>query len=598
MSKSGFTFVLHSHMPFYRGAGVWPHGEESLYEVMAETYVPLLEALFDLCDEGIYAKVTLGITPVLAEQLADPDIIERFEGYLSREIEAASEDVQRFQESGDQHFLYLAHFYLNWYRHVLDTFQQRFGRDIIGGFRRLQDVEAIEIITSGATHPYMPLMSRDSAIHAQLAVGKRVTQRHFGREPRAIWLPECAYRPGYFANAPGGTQYARPGIEQWLEESGIRLFFSDSSAIESGMVRGYAQREVRELFRDMVRTVEIAPAIYEQAARTIEEKGYESAGFVTEKRVIPFEGGESADGGTFEAYLVRDSEVAVIGRNKAIGEQVWSAAFGYPGDPQYREFHKKDAHYGFQYWRVTDSNLDLLYKQPYDPYHAAQRVPAHADHFVQLVENEARLYSEAHDGQPGIVASAYDTELFGHWWFEGIQWLKEVLARLAVSEHVQLVTASEWLEANPAKKVIDLPESSWGHAGTHVTWNNPETRWMWEAVHKAERRMESLADRYPDAEGDVALALNQAARELMLLEASDWEFLYTTGQARQYACERFVEHSNRFNALADALEVEDGAASAVSLAHEYGERDNLFPDMDYRLFARRQPAHILALTET
>lgn len=590
MKLGGFTFVLHTHMPFYRGAGKWPHGEENLHEVMAETYVPLLEALTDLHEQGINAKVTLGITPVLVEQLADPTIISNFEAYVGQEIEAATSEVKRFEESGEQHFLYLAHFYLDYYRHILQTFQERFGRDIIGGFRRLQDADVVEILTSGATHPYLPLMSRDSTIHAHLAIGKQTTERHFGKAPRAIWLPECAYRPAYYATASDGSQYERPGIERFLEENGIRLFFSESDAVEGSRVLGRAERETRELTRPTSTSNVTQREIYGQVAQMIETMGYESAGFVTERRVVPFEEGDHAawqDGGTFEGYQVRDSDVAVLGRNRAVGEQVWAAAVGFPGDPDYREFHKKDPEHGFQYWRVTDNKADIAYKQPYEPYHAGQRVRSHADHFVTLLEGQLRAYSEAHEGKAGFIASSYDTELFGHWWFEGVQWLKEVLLRLAQHPSIELTTASQWIEQNPPDKVVDLPESSWGHAGTHVTWTNPETNWMWEAVHKVERRMEDLVERYPDATGGVQLALNQAARELVLLEASDWEFLYTTGQAREYAGERFADHTNRFNDLADA--VESGGEQAEVLAHQYGERDNLFPDIDYRLFAKRQP---------
>lgn len=589
MIRGGFTFVLHSHMPFYRGAGKWPHGEENLHEVMAETYVPLLEALTDLQEAGVKAKVTLGITPVLVEQLADPLVIHNFETYLGQEIIAATEEVERFEKSGEQHFLYLAHFYLDWYRHVLQTFQQRFNRDIIGGFRKLQDAGLVEILTSGATHPYLPLMSRDSTIYAQLEIGKHVTQRHFGKAPKAIWLPECAYRPGYYATASNGARYERPGIEYWLQQRALDLFFSESSAVEGSPMVGKAEHETKELKKPVTRTVEMASSIYEQAAHTIEAQEYESAGFVTEKRVIPFQGeAAGADAGTFEAYYVRDSDVAVMGRNDAVGQQVWSATFGYPGEADYREFHRKDPEHGFQYWKVTDNKADLQYKQAYDPYNAGKRVQSHADHFVGLVEAQLRDFANSHGGEQGFIAAAYDTELFGHWWFEGVDWLKEVLTRLSAGDTVELCTASEWLQAHPPEKVIDLPESSWGHAGTHVTWINPDTTWMWEAVHQAERRMEELVARFPDASGSRQDALNQAARELALLEASDWEFLYTTGQARQYATERFVEHVSRFNDLAAALEASQ-EEQAARLAAQYNERDNLFPDIDYRLFGSRQP---------
>ncbi len=594
MTLGAFTFVLHSHMPFYRGAGRWPHGEETLHEVMAESYLPILEALTDLHEAGVPARVTLGITPVLAEQLADPLVIRHFEEYLQQEIEGAADDARRFERNGEQHLLYLAHFYLEWYRHVLDAFRQRFDGDIVGGFRRLQNAGVVEVLTSAATHAYLPLLSRDSSLFAQLTLGKSATRRHFGREPRAMWLPECAYRPAYYETAADGSTYERPGLEHWLENQGLGLFFAESYAVESSRIVGRAERQVREVGRPYVRQRETpASSLYAAATRVVEEKGYQTTGFVTEKRVVPVEGaGIGWDvGGTFRAYYVRHSDVAVLGRNRRAGEQVWSAHFGYPGDGEYREFHKKDAVHGFQYWKVTDNRLDLQYKQLYDPYQAGQRVQAHADHFVWLLEQQLREFHSYHPDAQGIIASAYDTELFGHWWFEGVSWLKEVLARLAHSQTIQLCTASEWLEQHPPELAIDLKESSWGHEGTHVVWVNPDTQWMWDAIHAAERRMERLVARYPSAQGEVADALNQAARELLLLQASDWEFLYTTGQARQYAVNRFTEHTERFNALADALESDsaDVWQAAGRLAREYAERDNLFPDVDYRLFAGRQP---------
>ena len=155
--------------------------------------------------------------------------------------------------------------------------------------------------------------------------------------------------------------------------------------------------------------------------------GYESAGFVTEKHVTWFDGGggsAGSDSGTFEAYYVDGSDVAVMGRNRVVGEQVWAAAVGYPGRSYVSRVPPQGPEHGLQYWRVTDNKADLAYKQPYDPYHAGRRAQAHAEHFVDLVESQLREYSDAHDGAQGFIASAYDTELFGHWWFEGVTWLK------------------------------------------------------------------------------------------------------------------------------------------------------------------------------
>jgi 1,4-alpha-glucan branching enzyme len=294
---------------------------------------------------------------------------------------------------------------------------------------------------------------------------------------------------------------------------------------------------------------------------------------------------------TFLPYWVRTPEVAVLGRNAKTGEQVWSGSVGYPGDPWYREFHRKDPPNGVQYWRITDNKADLGAKAIYNPWQAQERVHAHAQHFAGLVEAEARAFYDG-AGRPGLVVAAFDTELFGHWWAEGVDWLGEVLSLLAQSAVVDLTTAGDWVAAHPPEAVLDLPESSWGEAGTHTTWLNDETRWMWKLIHAAERRMEGLVARHPAAAGDLAAVLAQAGRELLLVESSDWEFLQTTGQASTYAAERFTDHLARFQDLALAAEhAALGEAldpGAVARAAAYFDRDNLFPDLDYRVFAARE----------
>jgi 1,4-alpha-glucan branching enzyme len=232
--------------------------------------------------------------------------------------------------------------------------------------------------------------------------------------------------------------------------------------------------------------------------------------------------------------------------------------------------------------------MDLGQKPPYNPERAAERVAEHAAHFVGLVEELLTGYRES-TGTYGVISSNYDTELFGHWWFEGVDWIKAVLKGLAESDQVDLTTASTYIKDHAPERIIALPESSWGSGGNHFTWMNPETEWMWPVIHGAEARMEALVANAPDATGETADLLNQAARELLLLEGSDWPFLVTTGQAKDYASQRFTEHVDRFNALADLIEKggtlspeESGMLTALA------ERDNPFGNIDYRWFAARQ----------
>jgi 1,4-alpha-glucan branching enzyme len=556
-----FTFVLHTHLPYCRKAGRWPHGEEWLHEAMAETYVPLLDALYDLRDEGVPFKLTMSLTPVLTEQLADADVREHFLLYLDAEIQAARQDVPRFGEEGDLHLEYLAGYYRDTYQHIRESFLKRFSGDLVAAFRELQDEGYLEIVTSAATHGYLPLLARDSSIYGQLRAGIESYRRHFHRSPRAIWLPECAYRPAYI-DTLGIT---RPAIEEFLAGLGITCFFVETHAIEGGQPVGKAAGDV---------------AIGPYTA-------------IRRRYALPMAAQPAGEGTSFEAYYVVGSSqgltsppVAAIGRNNRTGQQVWSADWGYPGEADYREFHKKDPQSGLQYWRVTGPRVDLGDKDYYHPDWANARVGEHAGHYAQLVEALIRDY-HAETGRYGIVSSNYDTELFGHWWFEGVEWIKETLRELSGSDVVDLTTASDYLAAHEPEQVMALPESSWGAGGTHWTWDNPDTHWMWAPIHEAERRMEQLVARYPEAQGERAVALNQAARELLLIESSDWPFLVTTGQAREYAIERFQSHLGRFHLLADLIEA-DRTAHAADKARECFEQDNVFPTIDYRWFGARQ----------
>jgi 1,4-alpha-glucan branching enzyme len=206
---------------------------------------------------------------------------------------------------------------------------------------------------------------------------------------------------------------------------------------------------------------------------------------------------------------------------------------------------------------------------------------------VHLVEQQLRDYHDQ-SGEFGCITASYDTELFGHWWFEGVDWLKAVLRGLAARPAVELSTASRVVEEHPPREVLSLPESSWGAGGGHYTWLNDDTEWMWPLIHAAERRMEDLATRFADSEGTRREILNQAARELLLLQSSDWPFLVTTLQAKEYAVERFQEHLSRFDQLASLAEADRYSAEDEGYLAALRERDNPFSTIDYRDWTPRQ----------
>jgi 1,4-alpha-glucan branching enzyme len=557
-SLGSFTFVLHSHLPYCRRAGRWPHGEEWIHEAASETYLPLLDGLQRLSEEGSSYHLTIGLTPILCEQLADKDVSDSLADFMEDKERRAHSDVNRFERTGEHRMAGVAAWYADHYARLRGLYEE-LDRNILAGFKRLQDAGAIEIATSAATHGYLPLMDRDSTIHAQLAVGVQSYKQHFGRQPSACWLPECAYRPAY-VRQDDGSSYVKPGLQTFLAEVGLKLFFVETHTIEGGAPVGKAVGDAVGPYGAIARRYVVPRADYEPPTHRT----------------------------TFLPYWVETPQVAVMGRNSRTGLQVWSAAHGYPGEADYREFHKRDGVSGLQYWRVSGPDVDLGDKGPWDPSTAAIRVMTHADHFSDLVENELAEFERNH-GRRGIVLAAYDTELFGHWWFEGVDWLTGVLQRIGTRETVEACTASGYMGQHPPEDVLALPESSWGQAGNHFTWLNADTEWMWPIIHEAERRMEALVARYPEADGAAAPVLNQAARELLLLESSDWPFLVTTGQAREYAIERFENHVARFDRLAESCERGLPGPEARALADELWEIDKVFPTIDFRVFKRREP---------
>ncbi len=559
--KGAFAFVLHSHLPYVRKAGRWPHGEEMIHEAIAETYIPLLNALYELKDEGYEPKLTIGLTPILMEQLADGDVLNHFDLYLEERLSLIENDVRRYGqgETAHDHLLYLAKFYQAWYQDIVRSFRGRYGRDPVGAFRGLQDAGNLDILTSAATHAYLPLIDRDSSLYGQLKTGVEAYRRHMGRAPRGVWLPECGYRPPYMREE-GGVSYYKPGLEEFLADLNLDYFFTDTHVIEGGRMVGKVMGDVIGAY-----------------------------GGIPKRQWVPLSDDrpQVEKGTTFRPYYVRSADVAVFGRDEGTGLQVWSASHGYPGDFLYREFHRKDDRSGLQYWRITGARVDLGYKDFYDPHHAFNQVGMHVEHFVNLVRNRL-AYCQFETGQFGIVVSAYDTELFGHWWFEGIAWIQGVLRALHDHPEIKLTTACDYLDEHPPQEVFSLPESSWGEGGGHWTWLNPRTEWMWPLIQQAQWKMEQLVERYPQAQGDVPGILNQAARELVLLESSDWPFLISTGQAHEYASGRFQQHLARFNrlaAIADSGAVGEGDRQFLATI---AELDNPFPNIDYRVFARRE----------
>lgn len=526
MEQGLLAIILHAHLPYVRHPEYPEFLEEDwLFEAISETYLPLLQVFEGCLLDGVRARVTLGLTPPLCEMLADPLLQDRYVRHLNRLIELCEQEIVRTKASAAMNAT--AQMYLDHFTAARDMFENRYRRNILNGFRALQEAGAIDIITCGATHGFLPLMTRVEARRAQIQVGKQNYTKHFGREPRGIWLPECAYTAG---------------VDELLAEAGISFFIVDAHAI----MFGHPQPRY---------------GIY--------------------------------------APVITPAGAAAFARDVETSEQVWSADIGYPGDVDYREFYRDlgfDGDYdyikpylhsdgvrrnlGIKYFRVT-GKVDLGAKQPYVPQWARGKAAAHAGHFMFNRQAQARNLHAAIGRKPMIV-SPYDAELFGHWWFEGPQFLNYLFRKIHFDQNeIRLATPLDYLAEHPDNQRQEPSTSSWGAEGYYRVWINGENEWMYMHQHVAEDRMIELAREHPDAEGAMARALNQAARELLLAESSDWAFIITTATSVQYAKKRFRDHIHRFTRLYEMIKRKEIDAEWLA---DVESKDAIFQEIDYRVY--------------
>jgi 1,4-alpha-glucan branching enzyme len=545
-----FVFTLHSHLPYVLNHGRWPHGSDWICEAAVDTYLPLLEAFRRLDAEVIPARVTIGFTPVLANQLANPLFARELESFLAQRLAACAEAPASLAATGESHLLPLVEYWRARLLRLRRLFEE-VGGDLVGGFRELEAAGRLEIIGSAATHGFLPLLARDESIRLQLAVGMAEHRRLFGRAPAGCWLPECAYRPrGPWAPWPTAPRSGvRRGIEEHLADAGFRFFFVDAHLAAAGRALGLSGD----------------PAALDPEAHRL--GGGSPAEPVRRSPYLAYRVAHGRGAGDVTAY-VRDPRASM---------QVWSRFEGYPGDAAYLEFHKMRWPGGLKLWRVSGPAVDLGAKEPYDPATALDRARGHADHFAGLLGEIAGSQAPRRDG---VIVSPFDTELFGHWWFEGPDFLRETYRALRGRSDVRPTTGSEHLARHPARTAIRMPAGSWGANGDFSMWLSDLTAWTWERLWPLEERFWDAAPRALASE-PARPVLEQAARELLLAQSSDWQFIISTGAAADYGERRFREHCADTEALVSALEdgspdaLERGRRRAAALA----ERDALFPDI-------------------
>ena len=503
--------VLHAHLPWVREPDHADFLEEDwLLEGWLECYLPLVDVMEAWLRDGVQARLTLSISPPLFEMLVDPLLQTRFEIRLERLIRWAY-DAER-ASFGAERAAYRFHY--RRFLRVAGLWAHYHGPGLLRALMTLSEAGLLELMTSAATHAYLPLwQSVPRFIDLQLGLGAAALHHHTGRKGGGVWLPECGFAPG---------------LDAHMARAGFSYTFLDTHGIRCATPRPQAD-------------------VYHPTA---------------------------GDAGVF-----------AFGRDPSTSAVVWSAESGYPGDPRYREFHRDlgwDAPraefgavprpIGIKPFAVTGRDVPLGRKIPYARMPALQAVQAHASDFVAKRMVQAAHLEALGLGAPVVVAP-FDAELFGHWWFEGPEFLDAVVRSVARAPSVELVTARDVLTPGVAAERVQWAQSSWGRGGYAGVWLDAKTAALWPRLHRVARRFFALFDRYAGRGSRLDEVLVQLARELLLAASSDWPFQITEGTNSIYAQRRIDEHLACFDRLAERLSREE---AGIVLQEDLCARDAFF----------------------
>lgn len=517
--------IFHGHLPFVRHPE-HPHflEEHWFFEALTETYLPMLEIWEGWSRDGIPARVSVSLSPTLISQMADPLLLERYLSYLDRLIALAERECELY--ASRHPFQALARMYLDRFQALRTRIRSAYGGDLIEPFRRLEKSGRIELMTTAATHAFLPLhLQHAPTVRTQIRVGIETFARFFGHAPAGFWLPECGYDPA---------------LETDLAEAGCRFFFIETH----GMV--YADPKPPN-------------GVY--------------------------------------APVGRPGGLSVFGRDPESSNQVWNAETGYPGHPDYREYYRDlgselddettrrylhpdglRIRTGIKYYRITSASDS---KEPYVPDRAAARARIHAEDFLDHRERQMEDLGSQTD-RPPLIVTPFDLELFGHWWYEGPIWLDHLVRRAAArSPAIGIITPSDYLGRYPPSPPARPAASSWGVRGYNEVWLNPKNDWIWPLLYRGARALSLRIRDHPSARGVLRRALNQALRELLLAQSSDWPFMLKTGRHAEYAAERIRGHIEAVFGLTDEIGAEAINEERLSALEQ---RNNLFPFLDYRVF--------------
>jgi 1,4-alpha-glucan branching enzyme len=526
--RYAISLVFEAHLPFIREYNreddLSQAGEEGrFFEYMTETFLPLLEVLDRLKNDHIPCQLALVISPVLCHMLNDEHLINKYINYIDKQIEFGQHELKRTENNVELNKLAQSY-----YNEIVDkkiAFTQKYGKNILKALDNYRRRGKLEILASCATHAFLPFISHNpESIQAQMEIPVSNYRKYFNSSPQGFWLPDLGWTPA---------------IEPYL-----RAYNFSYTIVEShGLLFGNPLPNKGSFYP--VKTPD-GTFIFGRDYYTLQE---------TEKF--------SAD----EVYRNNDRDAGYELPPETVAQFLSSEG----------ERHKT----GYKYWTNGEKGNTI-----YNPQTASDKVTQHARIFLE--NNIARLEKASNQMKEApLCLYAQNADNFGRFWYEGPQFI-EALFRLACGyRDFKFITPSEYIfKQDLASIQVVAPEfSSCGNNGYAEPWLDVSNDWIYRHLTRSMERMTELAERFPDDTGLKERALNQAAREILIAQASDWPFMLYKQDSTEYAHNQVENALRNFTTIYEALGSNHISTEWLTTLER---RHNIFPNINYRVFRRKK----------
>ncbi|MDR1107663.1 MAG: DUF1957 domain-containing protein [Spirochaetaceae bacterium] len=525
------SMVLNLHVPFVRFSGLsWSPEEQLFFRALSETYLPLLEALDRLEADHIPFRLALALSPPLCHLLSDEALLQRYVEFTDRQIDFGLAEIKRTER--DPAVQELSRFFYDKAVERRILFTERYEGNILKIFDRYQKKGKVELLTTAATYAFLPFYTAcPGAVQAQLEVASSSHRRFFSSNPQGFWLPELGW------NAELDEPLRAYGFSYTIIDTHGFLLGTPSPA-RGSFFPAKTPSGLLLLSRDY------------PAARELAEPG----------RAFPLDPWYQDCRDDIGYELPAEEVKPFLG----------------PGGLRTRT--------GFRYRRQGETRA-AGQKPLYDPERAAARAREHARLFL---ENRISRFEKVREylDEPAVSLCAYDADAFGRCWYEGPLFIEALFREGVKNGGIQFMNPGEYLYKQPPHAYAAMvPEfSSWGSNGYAETWLDAANDWIYRHVIRSLERMIELAERFADDTGLKERALNQAAREVLLAQASDWPKMLYTGESPEYARNQIEGALRNFTTIYESL---GSNYISTEWLTNLERQHNIFPHINYRVFRRK-----------